>query len=118
VVNSGTIDVGGLDWIGALAITGNYTQTSTGVLNLEAAGSSDYDQLQVSGAATLAGTLNLGLIDSFVPVQGDTFVLLTVASSSGSFGTVNLPELDPEYFWEVLDDGPGGTITYMVGYNP
>ena len=38
-------------------------------------------------------TLNLSLIDGFEPSLGETFVILTHASSSGTFGSINNPEI-------------------------
>ena len=60
--NNGTISVGGVynppyaNPVGTLSVTGNYTQTGAGVLNLTIFNASDYDRLEVSGLATLAGT--------------------------------------------------------------
>ena len=56
VVNHGLVSPGNSP--GILTVTGNYTQGSDGVLNLEIGGAmpgSDYDQLNVSGVATLDG---------------------------------------------------------------
>jgi hypothetical protein len=100
--------------LGSLVVTGNYSQSSSGVLNLEAESATSYDQLEITGSATLAGTLTLSTLWSYAPGEGDELTLLSFASCSGSFGTVNLPELDPEYFWDVLDDGSNGTITFAV----
>ena len=73
---------------GTLVITGNYTQTATGVLNIEI-GAASYDVLQVGGAATLAGTLNITRLSGYVPPAGSSFPVLTYASRSGSFTTTN-----------------------------
>jgi hypothetical protein len=66
-------------------------QTGTGAVNIEIAGSgaSQFDQLAVSGAATLDGTLNLSLVGSFVPNIGDSFDVLTFGARSGVFATIN-----------------------------
>jgi hypothetical protein len=61
--NAGTLGVG---FGSTLVITGDYTQTANGVLNIELGGpnaGTDYDQLVVSGQALLAGTLNVSLIN-------------------------------------------------------
>ena len=50
---------------------------------------SQYDQLAVSGTATLGGTVNVALINGFQPALGNTFQPLTFASSSGNFGFYN-----------------------------
>ena len=90
--NSGDINPGTSP--GALTITGDFTQSATGSLNIEIGGTtvgSEYDQLAISGAANLAGTLNVTLINSFEPTEGQSFVIATFGSSSGSFDTENLP---------------------------
>jgi hypothetical protein len=89
VTNGGQVIPGGMGAAGTLTINGNYTQTAAGSLNIElggtAAGSSDL--LAVSGAATLGGTLNVALVNSFQPAVGNTFQVLTFGTSSGSFAT-------------------------------
>jgi hypothetical protein len=92
VTNSGTIHVGGGPGVaGRLTINGNFTQTSTGVLNVELGGlnaGTDSDQLVISGTASLGGTLNVSLLNGFVPASGNSFSVLTFASSTGTFATV------------------------------
>jgi hypothetical protein len=110
LVNSGTIAVGGVynppyaNPVGTLAVTGNYTQASGGVLVLKIASISDYDRLAVSGLATLAGTLNVTPLqgEPEVVLQGplDVFEVVTYGSRSGTFGTVNLPPLASPTYWE------------------
>ncbi len=75
----------------AVTITGTYTQGSTGVLNVQLAGSNSYDQFAVSGTATLAGTLNESLSGGFVPGPTQSFTVVRANTISGSFGTVNSP---------------------------
>ncbi|HEV3080665.1 MAG TPA: hypothetical protein VGY66_12835, partial [Gemmataceae bacterium] len=92
VSNAGTLIPG--EFPGILTITGNYTQTSAGVLEIDIRGTTagtQYDQLNVSGTATLAGTLNAVLTNGFTPVRGSTIAnVVTFASRSGDFTTKNL----------------------------
>jgi len=77
---------------GILNITGGYTQTPAGVLNIEIGGvtvGTQFDQLKIGGSATLGGTLNVSLINSFVPAVGNTFPILTFASRTGDFAVSN-----------------------------
>ena len=93
VVNDGATVGPGLS-PGALATTGTYTQTADGVLEIELAGTTpgvEYDQLLVSSVATLGGTINVSLIDGYVPSPGDEFEVLTCILRDGTFATVNLP---------------------------
>ena len=92
VTNNGTLNVAGTGTPGTLTITGNYTQSSTGSLKIELGGltaGTQFDQLNISGTASLAGTLNLSLINSFTPSIGNSFQIITFASKSGTFSTVN-----------------------------
>ncbi len=77
---------------GILTINGNYTQTSAGILRIEIGGltpGTQFDQLKILGSATLVGTLDITRISGFVPAVGNTFTIMTFASSSGNFATVN-----------------------------
>ena len=81
--------------IGQIQISGNYTQGAGGSLDIDLGGSAtpgtSYDQLVVTGAASLAGTLNVDLVNGFAPSMSDTFQVLTFASRTGDFATKNLP---------------------------
>ena len=85
----------------SLQITGSLV--TSGVVNLEIGGltaATLYDRLAATGAVTLGGTLNIGLINAFVPAIGDTFTVTTYGSRTGSFVTTNLPTL-PSGSWSV-----------------
>jgi hypothetical protein len=97
VRNAGQIDVGGAMAAGLLTINGDYTQTAAGVLNIEIGGTRpgvDYDQLVITGTATLDGTLNVSLINPFMPPSGATFQILTFGSGTGAFAVANI---DPSF---------------------
>jgi hypothetical protein len=92
VINAGVLSVGAAAATGTLSINGNYTQTSGGTLNIRLGGTtagSQYDQLIVTGVATLDGTLNVSLINGFVPAPGNSFKVLTFGSRTGNFATMN-----------------------------
>jgi hypothetical protein len=54
---------------------------------------SGYDQLQASGALTLGGTLQVSLINNFIPSAGQQFNILDWGSLAGTFSSLNLPTL-------------------------
>jgi len=85
VSNSGQFHPGASP--GVLNIAGNYTQTANGSFHVELGGSvpGQFDQLNISGQATLAGTLAVSVINNFCP--SGTFTIATYASRSGDFGT-------------------------------
>ncbi|HKI36899.1 MAG TPA: autotransporter-associated beta strand repeat-containing protein [Gemmataceae bacterium] len=91
VTNYGLVSPGGAGATGTLTINGNYTQMGSGNLDIGLASTTAIDQLMISGLATLAGTLNVSLLNGFVPKSGDSFEIMTYGSYSGKFGTVNFP---------------------------
>jgi len=68
---------------GVLTVDGDFTQGVDGQLLIEIAGLDagiDYDQLIVSGAASIEGVLQLRFLDGFAPLKGDTFDFLIASS--------------------------------------
>jgi hypothetical protein len=105
VTNSGMVDPGGDGSPGTLTITGSFTQTIDGMLSIDLGGTTvgtQYDQLNVSGAVNLDGTLLVQLINGFTPAPGDTFRVLVFGSRTGDFAAVVLP-----------DPGSGESLTSM-----
>jgi hypothetical protein len=97
--NDGTLwlaGAAGSSAAGDLTVTGNYgggTQQYT-VLDIGLGGAgagSQYGQLDVSGTATLVGTLDVSLSNGFVPYPGETFDIVTAGSRSGTFQTTEFP---------------------------
>jgi uncharacterized repeat protein (TIGR01451 family) len=78
---------------GVIAITGSYTQGSGGVMNLDLAGpgAGQFDQVTAGGTATLGGTVNVALLNSYEPPDATTWTPVTAATLSGTFSTQNLP---------------------------
>ncbi|MDJ0842657.1 MAG: hypothetical protein QNJ08_00300, partial [Crocosphaera sp.] len=82
VNNSGHINVGNFNnsQVGRLTIDGNYLETDSSFLNFELGGynsGTQYDKLDINGLARFDGTLNISLINGFLPVLGDSFDLIT-----------------------------------------
>jgi len=93
VANSGGSVAPGLS-AGMLSITGDYTQTAGGSLDVEIGGftpGTEHDLLAVTGDAALAGTVSITLINGFVPVVGDSFVVLTATNVTGGFDAPFVP---------------------------
>ncbi|MDM0007674.1 filamentous hemagglutinin N-terminal domain-containing protein [Variovorax sp. J22G73] len=91
--NNGTVAPGSADALGRIAVQGSYVQGANGVLNIRL-GSDGVDLLDIDGAATLGGTLNLGTLGGFMPANGAMadFVVARGAGS-GTFAQVNAPGL-------------------------
>jgi len=92
VVNDGGVIEPGLS-AGALAIDGDYVQGPGATLDIEIGGTTPgaFDVLTVNGTATLAGELHVVNIDAFVPLMGETFVILSAANVVGAFDTEAVP---------------------------
>ena len=99
VENSGRLEVGarptevGLDLTEAAnaTIRGNFSQSDTGVFGVELGGlvqADEFDVLNITGTARLGGTLEVELIDGFVPAIGNMFQILTAGSVIGTFDSV------------------------------
>src|SRR5207253_639629 len=88
VANGGHIAPGSP--IGNLYLTGSLNMQDGAELDIDVgvtAAGTQYDQLAVSGAVTLAGTLNVSLSGGFYPANGNQFQVLTFASVTGDFAT-------------------------------
>jgi hypothetical protein len=85
--------VGGGQFPGTLTVNGNYQQDSSSTLIFNIGGATagtQFDQMKISGTATLAGFLDVHLINGYNPSRG-TFDILTYASESGDFADKILP---------------------------
>jgi hypothetical protein len=90
--NTGTLDIQS----GTLNFNNGFTQTAAGTLQMELGGltpGSGFGRLVVNSQATLAGALNVTLINGFTPQFGDAFSILSYNSRSGNFASINLPAL-------------------------
>jgi hypothetical protein len=82
VTNKGPLQIATL---APLTITGNFTQSDTGVLGLDFAGDTlgQYGALSVSKLTTLDGGLAIDLTDGFTLTAGDKFDILAFAGLAG-----------------------------------
>ncbi len=88
VFNNGTTAPGNSP--GTLTINGNFSQSSSGTLQIEIASPTVFDRLIVSGAANLAGTLqvlNLGKNLKY----GQQYAFLQAGSINGEFDQILMP---------------------------
>ena len=91
--NEGSLRVKGPSAVGQGALT----MASTATLDIELGGTtqfSQYDHVTVAGQLSLAGTLNVSLINGFMPATGATFDILDWGTLSGKFSSMVLPNLD------------------------
>ena len=86
-----------------LKISGNYEQGGDGSLRFEIAGTeaaTQYDQFLVDGQATLAGQLEVVLLEGFQPTIGDHFDILKLHAMEGRFDRLRLPALSAGLGWD------------------
>jgi hypothetical protein len=86
----------------AIVSGSNITLAPSSTLEIELGGNSPgsgYDKLDVSGTLTLGGALVVKLINGYVPTVGDTFDFLDWGVLSGTFSSVTLPNLGPNFAW-------------------
>lgn len=105
-VTNGADVAPGIDGAGTLTIVGNYTQSSTGRLLVDLGGDlpGEYDQLVVTGTASLAGSIVVDLQDGFVPLIGSVYNVVTSASRTG-------------LFTPVIDGEEADPISYSAAYS-
>jgi hypothetical protein len=89
--NAGTL-AAGLS-AGQLGLTGSLTQQSSSVIEVELGGTqegTEYDRINVSGTVSVAGTLDLTLINGYQPTVGDSLTIVAYQSrvGGGTFATV------------------------------
>ena len=79
---------------GVITINGDFVQTASGRLSVEIGGTRpglEFDLLNISGRATLAGAIELDLLNNFLPAAGGAFDVVNSASLVGDFQSVILP---------------------------
>lgn len=78
------------------SLTLNKLDNSNGTIRLEIQDNSGagtgHDELNISGENTLGGTLEILLLNDFVPAENDSYTLINCTQGcNGTFSTVNLP---------------------------
>lgn len=100
--------------IGRLAV-GTYEQSSAGQLLIDLAGTipgTSYDQLASAGPVSVDGTLTV-TTNGYAPLIGDTFLVVTGTSVSGTFATTNLPALPTNMAWNVSYSASAVTLQVL-----
>jgi T5SS/PEP-CTERM-associated repeat protein len=114
VNQGGTLAPGNADVpAGSTVVTGNYTHQAGATLAIDIGGTgqgTQYDFVDVQGTASMAGILQLSLVDEFVPDADDQFVVFNTATLwLGSFSNVASGQR------LYMADGAG---SFLVHYGP
>ena len=93
-INNGITEPG--SGIGKLSYIGNYVSSTTSVLDIELGGltaGTEYDQLNVTGNATLNGSLKVRVANGFTPNEGDSFIILNTSGTvSSDFSSLDIQD--------------------------
>jgi hypothetical protein len=88
VLNAGQMSIGDSTTTGVLTINGFFLQTASGTLTIKIGGFTtagvDFDQLVVT-SGHVDGTLNVTLINGYMPTTGDSIAVMTFESVTGIF---------------------------------
>ena len=122
LTSGGTFNVGdAVNLAGKMAVTGTYAQSAAGTLKTDIGGlnaGTQFDQLNVTGAVTLGGTLSLQLINGFVPTLGSSFDILNFASSTGNFATITGMHINANEHFAVVVNPTNVTLNVVAGPSP
>jgi hypothetical protein len=84
-------DPGTLDSQAGTLTLSSLSLQSSSVLNVGLNSSTDYGNIALDANVVLNGTFSANLNNSFVPLTGDAFNVLSYPSFSGAFANINLP---------------------------
>ena len=87
-----------------------------GAITLDVASTSSFGKLSVTGTATLGGTLNLNFLTS--PSIGNSYVVVTAASVTGTFAAVNPINLGSGKVLATTYNPTNVTLTVMPAAGP
>jgi hypothetical protein len=103
---------------GILSISGGaadgFTQGAAGAFDVVIGGTTagtQFSQVNASGAVSLAGTLNVTLINGFTPAAGNQFTILNAASVARNFTSVNVPGLTGNLAFNVVVNATSVVLT-------
>jgi hypothetical protein len=102
---------------GILTEAGTFTQNSAGMLDISIGGTTagtKYDVLNVT-TANLGGTLNLALINGFVPTIGSTYKIMNYNSASGAFAVMNGLGINSTEHFTVTTQGSDLLLSVVAG---
>jgi hypothetical protein len=89
LANSGSLTIGPSS---TLTVNGNYSQTAAAALNINIGGHSaggQFGTLAITQTPTLAGSLNIGLVNGLVPGSADRYQIMSFADGARSTDFAN-----------------------------
>jgi hypothetical protein len=116
VNNGGTLAPG--DPIGTTTVNGSYfvvNADSSLAIQLGGTADGEFDKLIVTADLLVDGSLDVSLMESFLPSAGDSFDILDFATISGAFAQVNLPALGGGLTWDQSNLLTDGSLSIIGG---
>jgi filamentous hemagglutinin family protein len=117
--NYGTVAPGTAGALGTLNVKGGYFQQSGGTLYIRAGSATTSDKLNITGGATLDGTLTVGTFGGYTIGAGDSYTALSSSIGySGTFTVINSPAgvtLQPGYNGFNVTLTNNGAINNWIG---
>jgi PEP-CTERM motif len=105
LTNNGSIAPGSPGSTGTLSLTGAFIQGALGTLNSQLASTALSDLFNISGSASLNGTLALSCIFGCAINDGDSFVLLdSIGALSGTFANITTSGFLNGFSYNVIYD--------------
>jgi len=103
---------------GVMAFGGDVSYGPLASLEIELGGAdaAQYDRVTVAGQLSLGGTLNVTLLNGYVPAAGTCFNVWDAGSVAGQFGQANMPDLPTGLFWHTDRLDTAGELS--VGLTP
>jgi hypothetical protein len=114
-VITGNVANAGFLSVGTLTVDGNYTQSASGVVSLGLRSATDFDQLVITGFATLGGTLSTHNANGYQPQPGDELQVVQFGAGTGTFAEIqtSTPLFGVLYVYEPRDGfQPGVTLLF------
>jgi len=112
VDSGGMVNPGGDPSPTTLTLTGNYTQSALGIMDLDVVSSTSYDSLNVTGEAILNGTLEISLDPGFTAADGTYLDIVNWGTESGNFNYFNAPVFySASYGWQTFAEVFGAGTT-------
>jgi hypothetical protein len=103
---------------GLLTISGACTLRTSATHRVEIGGlaaGAEHDRVDVGGAVSLGGALELAFVDGFAPSLDDTFAVMSWASRSGQFAATNVAGLADGLVAEVQYGATGLVVKVVAG---
>ena len=122
--NQGAVAIGDLEafgdnpaaQIGSLQLAADFQQTATGSLAFDLAGptaGTDFDRLSIFGSASLAGSLEVSLLEGFMPVAGQSYPLIMATGGIlGSFDQVSVVSPGMIFDWQLAYEATSVSILF------